>query len=379
MQAHVHAATSAAIHVLLTALSCRGGSTEPCKRVGAGAARKKAAKPLTSVSQRRDNLAVSPSANLIPLVLERARRGRAAPVRLSADDMRLFAVIAREKGIRSAAEVMGQPRSTVSRRLAELERVVGTRLVSRSTRQFALTELGETFLQKCIQLEELLHSTEDVTARAAREPTGTLSVAASPIIGEEFLPEVIDAYLTRFPRVRLRVDLSVDFVDLRRRDVDVAIRTGPLAETSDLFATRLGTSLKGVYASRGYLDRKGKPILPGDLERHDCIVVGGESRQSAWAFRERGAEAHVRVDGRLRVSSYRLARDAAAAGVGIARIPNVFARPFVDDGRLIPLLREHWQKNELYAVHMAGRPAPAKIRAFIELLRVAMKRHLAEA
>jgi DNA-binding transcriptional LysR family regulator len=212
-----------------------------------------------------------------------------------------------------------------------------------------------------------------------REPAGTLTVAASPIVGEEFLPEVIVEYLRRFPRVRLRVELSVDFVDLRHRKVDLAIRTGPLAETTELFAVRLGASLKGLYASPKYLKRRGTPDVPADLAGHDCIVVGEDVRQSAWAFRDRGSELHVGVDGPLRVSSHRLAMAAAAAGVGIARIPSVFARPFVEASELVPVLRTFWPRMDLYAVHMVGRPAPPKIRAFIELLRGAIKRQLPEA
>src|SRR5262249_4227121 len=139
---------------------------------------------------------------------------------------------------------------TASRQLASLERALGGRLVARSTRTFALTELGRELLEQCARLEAVLHDAQDVAARASREPAGTLRVAASPIIGEEYLPAVIAAYLRRFPRVRVDARLSVERVDLRRAGFDVAVRTGPLQEAGDLFASRLGSTRKGAFASR---------------------------------------------------------------------------------------------------------------------------------
>ena len=148
-----------------------------------------------------------------------------------------------------------------------------------------------------------------------------------------------------------------------------------MQEAGDLFATRLGTSLKGHYASPGYLKERGAPLVPEELSGHDCITVGGP-RATAWAFRAGAAEKHVLVRGSLRVDSHRLARSAAAAGVGIARIPAVFAAPLVRDGELVPVLEKFWQRTTLFAVHASGHPAPPKIRAFIELLRVSIKRAL---
>jgi len=133
---------------------------------------------------------------------------RAALERLSPDDMLMFAAVAREGGVRRGALALRMPRSTISRRLTELERAVGGAVVTRSTRRFRVTELGAALLAKCAELEALLESTREVTDRAAREPSGTLSIATSPAIGEELLPPVIEEYARRFPRVRLVVEAS---------------------------------------------------------------------------------------------------------------------------------------------------------------------------
>jgi DNA-binding transcriptional LysR family regulator len=294
---------------------------------------------------------------------------------MSPEDMLTFAAVARQGGVRRGAEALGIPRSTVSRRLVRLERALGGRLVARSTRQFALTDLGQRLAEQCTRLEEVVAATEAILERDAREPSGTLCVAASPIIGEEFLTPVVAEYLRRWPRVRMNVRLSVEFVDLRKAGVDVAVRTGPLQDASDLFAIKLGTSLKGHYASRSYLKSHRPPESPEELAEHDCIVIGGK-QTSVWTFRGRRGELQVPVSGSLRVDSYRLARSAAAAGVGVARLPSLFAEPLVRTGELVAVLEDYWEKTIIYAVHAAGQPAPPKIRAFVEILQRSMKRAL---
>lgn len=287
----------------------------------------------------------------------------------------MFAAVARAGGVRRGAEALDLPRSTVSRQLAGLERALGGRLVTRSTRRFALTELGAALLEQCNRLQDVLDSVERVAASSASEPTGTLRIATSPIIGEELLPDVIADYLARFPNVRIELRLANEFVDLRRAGFDVAVRTGPLQDASDLFATRLGTSLKGHYASPGYLEARGAPVTPAQLAQHDCIVVATKPH-ATWSFRDRGGETLVEVTGRLVADSYHLARRACIAGVGIARLPSLYAATHVEEGTLVPVLERFWDRTVLYVVHAAGKPAPPKIRALIDLTRKAMARRL---
>jgi DNA-binding transcriptional LysR family regulator len=296
------------------------------------------------------------------------------PASQRAAAMLAFAAVARAGGIRAAAGSLGVPRSTASRQIAELEDSLGGRLYRRG-RRFALTDLGAAFLGQCTQLEELLRDAERVGAAADREPAGTLRIAASPLVGEELLPEIIAEYLRRHPRMRVDAQLSVDFVDLRRTDVDLAIRTGPLEDASDLIALRLGTSAKSHYAAPEYLERRGTPTAPADLSAHDCIVVGGRARE-AWSFPSPSGELRVSVNAALRVDSYRLARAACAAGVGVARLPQFFARPLVDDGALVPLLDRYSPRATVFAVHTSGHPAPPKIRAFLDLLRTTLRAKL---
>jgi len=287
----------------------------------------------------------------------------------------VFAGIARAGGIRRGATALDLPRSTVSRQLAQLERAVGGRLVARSTRHFKLTDLGAALLEQSGRLEDVLQSIERVAARSTSEPMGKLSLATSEIIAEELLPEVIADYLARYPGMQVDVQVANRFIDLRRGRTDLAIRTGPLQDAADLFAKRLGASLKGHYASPSYLKARGIPKTPADLARHDCIVIGDKPAQT-WTFGSGRTEAFVDVSGRLVVDSYAFARRACIAGVGIARLPSLYAAPHIQAKTLVPVLDRFWPKTVIYAVHAQGQPAPPKIRAFIELTRKALARTL---
>jgi DNA-binding transcriptional LysR family regulator len=309
-------------------------------------------------------------------LVSRFRDNRRMPKpRLAAQDLVVFAAVARAGGVRRGAEALDLPRSTVSRQLAALERALGGRLVTRSTRRFALTELGAALLEQCGRLEDVLDSVQQVAAQSAREPAGTLRVATSQIIGEDLLPDVIAQYLARFPGVRVEVRLANEFVDLRRAGFDLAVRTGPLQDASDLFATRLGASLKGCYASRAYVKARGEPASPADLAQHDCILVGTKPH-GTWTFRGRQDTTVAEVTGRLVVDSYLLARRTCVAGAGIARLPSQYAAADVSDGALVPVLERFWERTVLYAIHAAGQPAPPKIRAFVDLTRKILGRRL---
>src|SRR5262249_34651079 len=154
----------------------------------------------------------------------------------------------------------------------------------------------------------------------------------------------------RWPRLAIDVRQGVDYVDLRRGGVDVAVRTGTLDDATDLFGTRLGTSVTGCWASRGYVRAHGAPETPAELAHHACIV-GAAAPQATWTFRSGARELRVAVPGGVRVDSFRLARSLAVLGTGILRTARLFADPLVESGELVPILERFWTKTPLHAVH----------------------------
>jgi DNA-binding transcriptional LysR family regulator len=278
------------------------------------------------------------------------------------------------RSVRGTGLELGLPRSTVSRQIAALEKAVGAPLVIRTSRRLALTELGYELASCGQKLDALLGEAEQLVSRASRDPSGVLRIAAGPIFGEELLPDVVADYLRRYSRVRVEVELSADYIDIRT--VDLAIRFGPIDSATDLYASRLGDSEVGYYAGPEYLKERGAPSEPAEIQGHDCIVVGGR-RVWSWSFARRGREVRVPIVPRLQVDSFRLARAVAIDNGGVARLARFFATEQVARGELVPVLDGYWPSLGIFAVHSSGRTPPLKIRAFVKLLRAAMKTRLA--
>jgi DNA-binding transcriptional LysR family regulator len=303
--------------------------------------------------------------------------GLADTLRLDPDAMLVFAAIARHGGVRGAATRLGTPRSTVSRKLVQLEKDVGASLVVRTGRRFALTELGASFAVECESLERVLGSAEELVRRRRSEPSGVLRVFVAPVLGEEILPRVLSELLAKYPRLSIDARLSVDYVDLRRSAVDVALRAATIDDATDLFAVKLGTSISGCYASPSYLKKRGRPTTPSMLsdDDHDCITVGQRSKPS-WPFRSGSRDLEAVLTSRIRVDNFRVARDLAVRGAGIVRVARVFADPLVASGDLVPLLEPYWLAVPVYAVHAGPNPPTPSVRAFIDTARSAVEETL---
>jgi DNA-binding transcriptional LysR family regulator len=291
--------------------------------------------------------------------------------RLDPDAMLVFVAVARSGGVRAAALALGMPRSTVSRRLANLERQAGARLVVRTARRFKLTDVGAALAERCVELEDVLRRSQEAVRNVRAEPSGLLRVAAAPVLGEEILPKLVATLLERHPKLRIQANLSVDYVDLRGGDVDVALRAWSIEDANDLYAVRLGTSTTGCWVSPAYAREHGIPQTPSDLATHECILVGNATRV-LWSFTTAAPSDSVAVSGRVRVDSFRLARDLAASGAGVFRAARILAAPLVENGELVPVLQRYWPRTPVHAVHAGPNPPSPKVRVFIELARTAV-------
>ena len=308
--------------------------------------------------------------------MARAKKANIEPVQ-----MLVFAALARTAGVRSAAAALGVPRSTVSRRLAQLEAAIGAPLVVRNARRFMLTALGREFVERCTALETLLRESEELVSRAQDTPSGLLRIDAAPVLAEEILPEVLVEMIRRYPQLAIEVRTAVDYIDVRRGGADVVLRARRLEDANDIYATQLGTSITGCFASPAYLQQHGTPKTLADLAKHECIVVGTRV-PATWIFasgsdargdasRGQPDETSVDVSGRARVDSFRIARAMAARGAGVLRTACVFAQPLVASGDLVPILERYWWSTPIYAAHAGPHPPAPKVRAFLALVRMA--------
>lgn len=294
---------------------------------------------------------------------------------LYANDLILFAHIVEAGSFTRASEQTGFPKSTLSRRLTDLENEFGERLLQRSTRRLVLTEFGERILQYA---QRLMDETEAATAFAQhRQVTahGTLRVSLPPEFHELSLVRVLTEFSQRYPDVRLELDLSARRVDLVAERFDVAVRVATqLPDDSLLVARRITTLRNGLYANQDYLQRHGIPKVPADLLDHVGLVLitsGGE--QQLWRLSQ-GKERWEGLPLRnLSANSLGLQQALAAQGLGIVGLSDGFAENLVKQGTLERILPE-WSlpPATVWCVTPGRRLLPQRTIAFIETLRAVL-------
>ncbi len=283
------------------------------------------------------------------------------------DDMLLFAEVVATGGITAAAERLGLRKSTVSRRLAALEARLGIRLIERNTRRLRLTEAGRDYHAHCARLVAEARAVNQALSESRGTPQGTLRIATLSLLGELLTP-LIAELLLRQPLMRVEVSLAEGHVDLIAEEYDLALRTGPLADSS-LVARRLGRLRTGYYASPGYLGRHGTPRTPEELQRHECVLLAEPGTDEVWFLGEGKRARTIPVSGRLRVPSVRAGQAAARSGLGLVRLPASLVADDVRGGLLVPVLEDQTPPGiPVFAVYPSSRQLPLKVRAFLTLL-----------
>ena len=294
---------------------------------------------------------------------------------LDANDLILFAQVIDAGSFSRAAERTGLPKSTLSRRITQLETRLGERLLTRSTRRLAITEFGERILEHA---RRLLEETEAASAMALHRqgvPRGVLRVSMPPDFVELDLTPFLLQFAASYPEVRLELDLSPRRVDLLAERFDLAVRIASrLPDDSTLVARKLCELQNGLYASPAYLARYGTPQQPPDLLKHIGLgLIGGNGDALPWRL-SRGAENWEGMpDGPLAANSPRLQRELAGHGMGIVGIDSRFAQTWVDQGLLQRVL-PNWSLPTvtIWCVTPGRRLLPARTSAFIEMLRGAL-------
>lgn len=283
------------------------------------------------------------------------------------EDMRLFAKVAEARSFTAAARLLGVPKQTLSRRVAELEQELGVQLLLRTTRRLHLTEIGAAYAARCGELVRLAEEANHAVTDTHQVPKGVLRVTADPVFGEAFVTELVVEYARRWPEVQVDVVLTRRHVNLLEEGFDVAFRIGKVEDPA-LTATRLGPARIRYCASPDYLQRRGKPTSPEQLQHHECILVVSEGAPMRWPFRGPKGDLLVPVSGRLRFNSLAMAHAAALQGLGIALFPEFACAADVQQGRLVPVL-EDWgvDAGAVWLVHPTQRYLAARVRTFLEL------------
>lgn len=289
------------------------------------------------------------------------------------NDMRLFARVVDAGTFTAAARELGMPKSTLSRRISQLEAQLDTLLLQRTTRSLRLTELGEAFYQRCLRVVTEAEEAERLINAGQDIPRGLLRVTAPIDFGNGLLGTLAADYLARYPEVRLELDMSNRFVDLVEEGFDLALRAGRL-EDSSLIARRLGEARLVVCAAPSYLERHPAPPTPEQLNAHTCLVYPDEDGRTVLRFSGANGLVQTRLEGKLIANSMATLRDAAVSGLGIAVLPWNLCRDAVERGQLQPIL-EGWQLPEggIYAVYPSPRHLTPKVRSFIDFIAARLR------
>jgi len=290
------------------------------------------------------------------------------------NELRFFVQVSETQSFTLAAERLGVPKSSVSRAIQRLEGRLGVRLVERTTRSVALTEAGELYLDRCQRVIEEAEQADLAVGALLAKPRGKLRVGAPVAFARSILGPILGEFLSRYPEIRVYLQLLNGDASPREGSLDLVIRAGPL-EDSGLLVKPLMRIRVGVYASPLYLDNRRVPDSPAALREQSCITMScstfGEPGEAAtWRLR-RGTELkEIKVESRVSVPDPTINHQLAVAGVGVALLSQSMARADVEQGRLVRLLPE-WEPEpvELHALYPSRLNSSPKVRAFLQFLR----------
>lgn len=286
------------------------------------------------------------------------------------NDMALFVEVVKAMSFRRAADAIGVPNSTLSRRVTALEKAIGLRLLHRTTRRLELTEAGQIYYERCRRIVDEARLAHEQLGEMQSLPSGVLRASLPVDFATIFLAPLITEFAHRYPSITFDFDLTPRTVDLVSEPFDVAIRMGE-PKNSNLVARLLAKLPGQLYASPHYLKEAGSPRHPSELSGHQCL---GFPKMGGWTLRKADEAVEVKVGGRYVLNSVGMIKRLAILDQGIMLVPEEVVAEDVSAGRLRSVLPD-WEGAPIpvYAL-TETRLLPAKTQIFIEFLKERLAR-----
>ena len=291
----------------------------------------------------------------------------------SLDLLRAFSEVASCGSFSRAAEHLALSRGTVSKYIATLESRFGVRLLNRTSRAVSLTDAGVLLLERSMPILEMADATRAELQDRARVPSGRLRVSAPHGMDLTELPALINDFLGHYPEVSISLVLSNRLIDLTEEGVDIALRFAPSAN-ENLIVRRLVPMALSVCAAPMYWRKHGLPAHPSELAHHVALISTQLNPLAKWRFEADHQPIEVEVRGRLDATEAGPLLQAALLGAGVVYLPSVMLQPYVESGRLVPVLTEFVRSDMwLSAVYLQRRHSTAVQRAFLDFLASRLK------
>ena len=281
-------------------------------------------------------------------------------------ELEIFARVVTAGNMSAAGREMGLSPAVVSKRISHLEERLGARLFQRTTRQLTLTESGQGFYDRVVNILAGIEEAEAYVTRRNAIPRGTLKVSAPTAFGRMHIAPFMAEFLEQYPDLRLDLELSDELVDIVGEGFDAAIRIGEL-EDSSLVARKLAPSRRFICAAPNYLSKIEQPQSLSDLAKYNCLTAAA---QEVWRLEGPDGPVSIRVNGNIRTNSSEVVRESVIAGLGIALRSTWDVGSELKSGRLKIIMPEYHESPRVavYAVYPCRQFIPAKLRVFIDYL-----------
>lgn len=283
------------------------------------------------------------------------------------DEVRLFVAVVQAGSISAAARALGAPKSTISKRIAQLERRLGASLLTRTTRRLHLTNPGAVYFESASKALSELEAAENTLTAQCSEPVGVLKIAASMGSSVGVLGDVVSAFVAEYPRLHVELQCSDQRVDILANGADIAVRHGTLEDHADLIARKIGEASRKLYASPAYRERRGAPAHPNDLDQHDFLGYAGQTHIDLVGAD--GARLRPAVRGRFSSNLLLALRHQAIGGAGIVSLPASLAAEAIANQRLVEILPT-WRSDPdpIHLLYARRKFVPMKIRVFVDFV-----------
>ena len=290
---------------------------------------------------------------------------------LNLQSLLIFITVVETNNFTEAAWQLGLSKSTVSKKVIALEKELNVRLIQRSSRSFSVTEEGHILYQRCLRIQQEVDAAQQELSKTQETPKGTLRISAPPLFGNTRLTALLPAFLDKYPDVRIELLLSEQHEDLISEGLDLSIRMGELSDSS-LIAQSLGTSKSLLCASPDYLNLKGRPQTPADLESHNYLLWMAPNRAGykQLQFKQGTKRFSVNIDGNFASSDAMAVREAAVAGAGLTVLPNYAIHQQLRLGTLEILLADFpIHEIPFSVIYPQRKHVPAKVKLFVSYLK----------